>query len=58
MTGEDPHGQGFIDEMEERQVRYVVELGSWLTEAMSDEAMAYLRENFDYTDCLWIRKAQ
>jgi hypothetical protein len=56
MTGEHPFGQGFIDELNERQVRYVVGLDNWLTEGMSDEAMDYLRENFEYSKCLWTRK--
>jgi hypothetical protein len=56
ITGEHPFGQGFIDELNERQVRYVVGLDNWFTEGMSDEAMDYLRENFEYSKCLWTRK--
>ncbi|MGI9309090.1 MAG: ArnT family glycosyltransferase [Gammaproteobacteria bacterium] len=56
MTGEHPHGQGFIDEMEERRVNYVIGMDAWSTDGMSDEAMGYLRENFRYTECLWTRK--
>ncbi len=56
MTGEHPFGQGFIDELDERQVRYVIGLENWFTEGMSDEAMDYLRENFEYSKCLWTRK--
>ena len=55
LTGEHPHGQGFIDEMEARQVRYVVGMSDWLTEGLSNEAMDYLQANFEYTDCLWTR---
>ncbi len=58
ISGEHPHGQEFIEEMEERQVRHVIGMEFWLTEGMSVEAMDYLRENFDYTDCLWTRKTQ
>ena len=58
ISGEQPHGQEFIEEMEERQVRHVIGMEFWLTEGMSVEAMDYLRENFDYTDCLWTRKTQ
>jgi hypothetical protein len=57
LTGEHPHGQGFIEEMEAQQVRYVVGMSDWLTEGLTDEAMEYLRANFDYTDCLWTRKS-
>jgi hypothetical protein len=56
MTGEHPFGQGFIDEMNERQVQYVIGLDEWSTEGMTDEAMDYLRENFEYSKCLWTRK--
>lgn len=56
MTGEHPHGRKFIEEMEARQVRYVVGMSEWLTEGLTDEAMDYLRANFEYTDCLWTRK--
>jgi hypothetical protein len=56
MTGEHPFGQGFIDELNERQVRYVVGRDNWSTEGMPDETMGYLRENFEYSNCLWTRK--
>jgi hypothetical protein len=42
--------------MNERQVRYVIGLDNWSTEGMTDEAMDYLRENFEYSKCLWTRK--
>jgi hypothetical protein len=58
MTGEHPHGQSFIDKMESLQVRYVIGYDEWATEGMSDEAMNYLRENFEYSSCLWTRKSQ
>jgi hypothetical protein len=58
MTGEHPHGQSFIDKMESMQVRYVVGNDVWSTEGMSEEAMDYLKENFEYSSCLWTRKTQ
>jgi hypothetical protein len=58
MTGEHPHGQSFIDRMESMQVRYVVGNELWSTEGMSEEAMDYLRENFEHSSCLWTRKTQ
>ena len=58
MEGEHPHGQSFIDEMEAQQIRYVVGNESWATEGMSKVAMDYLKENFEYSSCLWTRKAK
>ena len=42
--------------MEERQVRYVVGMESWMTEGLSSAAMDYVRANFEYDNCLWTRK--
>jgi hypothetical protein len=55
-SGEHPFGQSFIDSMERQQVRYVVGMGEWMTEGLSDEALEYLRDNFEYSHCLWTRR--
>jgi hypothetical protein len=56
MTGEHPHGQNFINEMQTREVKYVIGNEIWLTDGVSDEAMDYIKKNFDYSYCLWTRK--
>ena len=56
ISGEHPFREGFIDEMEDRNVRYVVGMESWMTEGLSSEAMDYVRANFEYDNCLWTRK--
>ena len=56
ISGEHPFREGFIAEMEQRQIRYVIGNENWLTEGLSDEALNYIRENFDYENCLSTRK--
>ncbi|MGI9307926.1 MAG: hypothetical protein ACR2P6_01610, partial [Gammaproteobacteria bacterium] len=58
ISGEHPHGQNFIEEMESRQVRYVVGMENYMLEGLSDEALTYLRTNFEWSHCLWTRKQQ
>jgi hypothetical protein len=57
ISGEHPFDEGFIAEMDERNVRYVVGKESWMVEGLSPKALDWLRANFDYTDCLWERKS-
>jgi hypothetical protein len=56
ISGEHPFSQPFIDEMETRQVRYVIGNQNWMTEGLTDDALAYLNNNFEYSNCLWTRK--
>jgi hypothetical protein len=56
ISGEHPFSQAFIDDMEARQVRYVIGHQNWMTEGLSDEALAYLNNRFEYSNCLWTRK--
>jgi len=42
--------------MEDQQIRYVVGMESWMTGGLSDSALAYVQDNFEYENCLWSRK--
>ena len=56
ISGEHPFSESFIAEMERKKVRFVIGQQNWMTEGLSPEALDYLRNNFEYTNCLWSRK--
>lgn len=56
ISGEHPYGPAFIEQMEARQVRYVIGRKNWMTGGLTAEVLDYLDNYFTYEDCLWTRR--
>lgn len=54
--GKNPFGEQFISLLEGRKVRFVVGRDKRFFRGLPDKTTRYIKDNFVYDECLWIRK--